>query len=130
MSDHEDVAFPPGYPQQPVQQRVHFKWTPVFASCIGLIALIVVSLGLVRAFELALMNKDQKTISAIEQPGYEKPVGAAQLNPAQVPVKEAYFARQKELLSSYGWVDREKNIVRIPIDRAKSLIVEKYGKEK
>lgn len=33
-------------------------------------------------------------------------------------------AREEQLLGSYGWVDREKQIVRIPIERAMQLIVE------
>lgn len=32
-------------------------------------------------------------------------------------------AQQLELLNSYGWVDREKGLVRIPIDRAMELVV-------
>jgi hypothetical protein len=33
--------------------------------------------------------------------------------------------REKELLTSYGWVDRERGVVRIPIERAKELLVER-----
>lgn len=32
-------------------------------------------------------------------------------------------AQQLELLASYGWVDREKGVVRIPIDRAMEMVV-------
>jgi hypothetical protein len=30
-------------------------------------------------------------------------------------------------LTTYGWVDREKGVVRIPIDRAMTLLVEEAG---
>lgn len=32
-------------------------------------------------------------------------------------------AQQLELLNSYGWVDREQGVVRIPIDRAMELVI-------
>ncbi len=32
-------------------------------------------------------------------------------------------AQQLEVLNSYGWVDREKGVVRIPIDRAMELVI-------
>lgn len=32
-------------------------------------------------------------------------------------------AREDEVLSSYGWVDRDAGVVRIPIDRAMELLV-------
>jgi len=36
------------------------------------------------------------------------------------------FRRQEdEILSTYGWVDRNSGVVRIPIDRAKALLLEK-----
>jgi hypothetical protein len=33
--------------------------------------------------------------------------------------------REEEVLTSYGWVDRERGVVRIPIERAKELLVER-----
>jgi hypothetical protein len=32
-------------------------------------------------------------------------------------------AQQLEVLNSYGWVDREKGVVRIPIDRAMEMVI-------
>jgi hypothetical protein len=37
----------------------------------------------------------------------------------------AMRAREKEVLTSYGWVDREKGVVRIPMERAMELIIER-----
>jgi hypothetical protein len=34
-------------------------------------------------------------------------------------------ARDKELLSTYGWVDRPAGVVRIPIDRAIDITLER-----
>ena len=36
-----------------------------------------------------------------------------------------YLSAQQRLMNSYGWVDREAGIVRIPIDRAMELLLEK-----
>lgn len=38
-------------------------------------------------------------------------------------------AREKELLETYGWVDREGGIVRIPIDQAIELLAEDGAEE-
>jgi hypothetical protein len=45
---------------------------------------------------------------------------------AQPQLELAEFRlRQAKILSSYGWVDREAGIVRIPIDRAMDLVAER-----
>ena len=38
---------------------------------------------------------------------------------------EAIRAEETELLSTYGWIDRERGIVRVPIDRAMELLLER-----
>ena len=38
---------------------------------------------------------------------------------------EAHREREDELLGSYGWVDRNAGVVRIPIDQAKRLLLER-----
>lgn len=55
------------------------------------------------------------------------------LPPPGVPVLEAkpaeeykhYFERQKEQLSTYGWVNQKDGIVHMPIDRAMDLLVQR-----
>jgi hypothetical protein len=37
----------------------------------------------------------------------------------------AYRATSQQRLQTYGWVDRASGVVRIPIDRAKALVVER-----
>ena len=36
--------------------------------------------------------------------------------------------QEAETLSTYGWVDQEKGIVRIPVDRATELVIEELNK--
>lgn len=38
---------------------------------------------------------------------------------------QSYFQSQQNLLNSYGWIDRQNGIVRLPIDRAMELILER-----
>jgi hypothetical protein len=38
---------------------------------------------------------------------------------------EQYKAAQEEILNNYGWVDQNAGIVRIPIDRAMDILVQK-----
>lgn len=42
---------------------------------------------------------------------------------------EALRAQEEELLGSYAWIDRENEVVRIPIERAMELIAEGRLKE-
>jgi hypothetical protein len=38
---------------------------------------------------------------------------------------EQYKGTQEEILNSYGWVDQKEGIVRIPIDRAMDILLQK-----
>ncbi len=38
---------------------------------------------------------------------------------------KGYLAEEDKILDSYGWVDRKAGIVRIPIDRAMTLVLQK-----
>jgi hypothetical protein len=44
------------------------------------------------------------------------------LQPAPQPDRAAYFAEKHRLLDSYGWVDRQAGIARIPLDEAMKLV--------
>ncbi len=50
------------------------------------------------------------------------------LQSARTEERERYFAEEKRKASEYGWVDRGKGIVRIPVERAMSLL-EMEGRE-
>jgi hypothetical protein len=38
----------------------------------------------------------------------------------------AYRRRQNGLLSTYGWIDRDKGVVRLPIERAMDIVAREY----
>jgi hypothetical protein len=58
---------------------------------------------------------------------------ARQLPPASVPVllpkptqdMDQYLNSQEEMLTSYGWVDEKAGVVRIPINRAMDLLLQR-----
>jgi hypothetical protein len=56
------------------------------------------------------------------------PKPAQQISPEQ-DLKE-FRAAQEKLLHSYGWINREKGIVRIPVERAMGLIVQESSQSK
>ena len=41
---------------------------------------------------------------------------------------DALRSQENEILTSYGWIDREKAIARIPIDRAMQVFLERQKK--
>jgi hypothetical protein len=53
------------------------------------------------------------------------------LQPAPQPERAAYFAEKARQTGSYGWVDREAGIARIPLDEAMRLLATRRtaGKE-
>ncbi|SFI58936.1 hypothetical protein [Planctomicrobium piriforme] len=129
MSHHDHEPFPQDYPQQHAYDRVLLKTGPLWASLIGLVTLIVFSMGLMRAFQLAL-TPDRPLVQPKDiNPDFQLPAGIAPLNPEQVSQRESYLARQKQLLSEYGWVSEKQKVARIPIDLAMSLVAKKYEKK-
>lgn len=46
-------------------------------------------------------------------------------NPA--PTAATLRAQEAEGLNSYGWVDKEKGIVRVPVDKATELVIEELN---
>jgi len=53
--------------------------------------------------------------------------GQPPLNPNQPATRREYEQQQQAKLTHYGWVDRQSEIARIPIERAMEIIVEREG---
>jgi hypothetical protein len=67
----------------------------------------------------ALMLREQG--AAANTPPHPFQAPAPLLQPAPQPDRAAYFAEKRRLLDSYGWVDRQAGIARIPLDEALRL---------
>jgi hypothetical protein len=61
--------------------------------------------------------------------GPDRPAGmrvaAPSLEPAPQPSRARYEAEKARLVESYGWVDRQAGIVRIPVEQAMRLLAER-----
>ena len=38
---------------------------------------------------------------------------------------QSYYQSQQHLLNTYGWIDRQNGVVRLPIDRAMELLLQR-----
>jgi hypothetical protein len=73
--------------------------------------------------------KEITTPNLMDRPNAVDEVGRPAAGPKLLtnePLWLAQFhAQQREALTTYGWVDKEAGVVRVPIERAKQLIVER-----
>ena len=68
----------------------------------------------------ALMLREQRPAANTPPRPFEGPPPL--LQPAPQPDRAAYIAEKRRLLDSYGWVDRQAGIARIPLDDAMALL--------
>ena len=93
---------------------------------IGVTFVVVVSLsavllgGLVWLFEAA---SPPALVSPLEREELVPP--APRLEALPMETLEQVRGRENDLLRTYGWVDREAGIARIPIDRAMAILAER-----
>ncbi|MEW6733373.1 MAG: hypothetical protein AB1489_18745 [Acidobacteriota bacterium] len=75
-------------------------------------------------FDKARIQELARPVSplAVERPS-QPPTPRLQIN----PIKDLRNVRaaEEEIINSYGWVDRDKGVVRLPIERAIDLLVER-----
>lgn len=91
---------------------------PVLAITLGFTA----TAGLI-AFGLAFVYWAKVNPAKIDQPVAVFPIPEIQPNPTQDYL--GFRRRQNLALAGYAWVDRDKGLVHIPIDRAMALIAAK-----
>jgi hypothetical protein len=96
----------------------------VALSILGLVAILIVILFSMRALFFHFVR--------VQQPQSVAPFTNVRALPQeprlQVDPQEdwkEYMQRQDDALNSYGWVDRQRGVVRIPIDRAMDLLSER-----
>lgn len=123
MSEH-----PQHIPGETAQERMTIKSGVFWASGIALVTLIVVSMGLMRAFQLALNNGAAPVHPNAAQEQLSLIRRMAPLDPNQRAERIKYEQQQAALLDNFSWMDQKQHLARIPIDRAMSIIVQQYGK--
>jgi hypothetical protein len=118
--EHPPVAAPhAGYETRDVNIR-GVLW--LAAGTVVLVAVVQAGIWLfLQSQQTAARQADPATPRLATEP-HEPPPPRLQAAPSRdyAQFKQA----QEELLSTYGWVDRERGVVRIPISRAMDLVLE------
>ncbi len=91
------------------------------ALLLACIASLAVAFGLFRYFESRYGGVLPRATQSLGLDARKLPP-APQLEITERADLEAQRAAERQILTSYGWVDREHGIVRIPIDRAIDLL--------
>lgn len=107
----------PEYEQRDVYLR-GVLWTAT-----GLAVTLIVIFIAIRIFESVLASRYDTGASRRLAPNIEVPPPRLQTNPAS-DLAELRAAEEAQL-SSYGWVDRQAGVIRIPIERAIELTAER-----
>ncbi len=121
----------PGEPAEDLSRRHEqgdMRIRPIVMSGVGLfvlIALTLVAMGGVFRYLSGSAVKPERPLSSMAETQSLPPEPRLQVDPSQ-DLKE-WRTAEEAVLTSYGWVDRQAGIVRIPIDRAMQLLVERPG---
>jgi hypothetical protein len=115
-----DVDVATGYETKDVSVRV-VVWLAVAILAIGLVV-HVMTWWLLRSMRAEARRHDP-TLSPLIDQSQTTREPRLQSAPAHDYVQIA--REQEQMLTSYGWVDRQKGIARIPIERAIDLLVER-----
>lgn len=88
----------------------------------AMLVAMIVAAGLVAYGLLALFHDETgRPLAPIDRPPTAMPSPALSSAPAQDLA--ALRARKHAMLHEYAWIDRDRGIVRIPIERATSLLI-------
>lgn len=123
--DLEYGPTPPGakYEHTDIDPSVGYKFA------LWLAVAMVVSFGIVYGTFFFFEGREKAYNEAVQK--YPLAVGQTKEPPApnlqKQPFKDVYMLRQAEAdkLGSYGWVDKDGGVARIPIDRAMEVMLER-----
>jgi hypothetical protein len=120
MATSPHAAHPQGYEKTDASPRGLLYFALVMAAILA-----ATSVSLMWLFKY--FQKAENPGSVIAAPfAAERPVPSPpriQSNPDAD--MRSYWQSQQNLLNTYGWIDRQNDIVRIPIDRAMEILLER-----
>jgi hypothetical protein len=90
----------------------------------ALIAIIAISLGLLVGLFKYFQTRDDANPTAVRVDPI-KLFPEPRLERSPIPDLQTVRAEEDRMLNSYGWVDPQKNVVRVPIDVAIDLLAKK-----
>lgn len=100
------------------KQDVGFRFAMVFVSAL-IAAVVVVLIFLVWFYRMVAPAPPQQATTARRLP----PGPVLQANPAVDMAK--FRQREEQKVSSYGWVDRNAGIAKVPVQRAMEMVAER-----
>ena len=101
---------------------------PLVRGLIGLIALVIVSVVLVRVLLGYLVVREAENsppANPLAQSFSRQVPPEPRLQTAPLQDLQALHAEEDAVLNSYGWVDRKTGVVRIPVQRALELLAQR-----
>lgn len=129
MATHEaDLEYGPTPPDAmhehtDIEPSVAWKFALWLAA--GMVVSVLIVYGTFWFFERSVQESDRRNQAFPLAVGQERTPPLPHLQTQ--PFKDVYLLRQheNEVLGSYGWVDKNAGIVRLPIDRAMELVLER-----
>ncbi|PYU27005.1 MAG: hypothetical protein DMG32_08710 [Acidobacteria bacterium] len=120
MATSAKIAPQGGYEKSDASPRVLLYFVLFIAAI-----LVAASLSLIWLFKY--FQKAENPGSFIAAPfATERPLPPPpRIQPNPGADMQNYYQSQQNLLNSYGWIDRQNGIVRLPIDRAMELLLER-----
>ncbi len=104
-----------GFEQTDVSARAMLKWA------VGLFSFLALCMLVTFGYYVALQGPvGRRPVAAVREERLP-PWPRLQANPARDLA--AYQREQSALVGTYGWVDRRRGIVRLPVDRAIELVL-------
>jgi hypothetical protein len=91
---------------------------------VGAITAAIAMAALFRALEKKQRSGD-RALSPMIAASLARTPPEPRLEPYPLAPRQVLRAQEDEVLTGYGWVDKDRGIARIPIDRAMELLVER-----
>jgi hypothetical protein len=120
-----------GADTEPIHPNTHYEPADlhpkaVFLTGLGILAMVWIIVVVLYPLFNHLSHARAGGLNPAKVLDYVPPAPPAPRNESEPRTDLSdYLARQKAALSSYGWVDRSKGIVSIPIDRAMEIIAQR-----
>ena len=95
-----------------------------FWLAVGLVASAAAMFVLLKTLEKKERAEDRKLPPMIAASLARTPP-EPRLEPYPLAPREKLRAEEDELLTTYGWVDKDRGVARVPIDRAMELLVQR-----
>lgn len=126
----EPVSRPQGWPEPGAKgyekSDVRAKW---IGGVVTFLIIGAIAIHFILAGQLRFLGKSPPTRDAWSSPitriRPEMPTNASRLQLSPTVDLADFRSREEAKLNSYGWIDKTQGIVRIPIEEAMNLIVQK-----